>query len=266
MPVASVGTTSRAVTFSLSPHLITNRRAMCSESNLVDMSVHIFPDPDSLAVAVADHIETYIVGIDRPLTMGLAGGDTPAATYRELARRDIDWSNATMWLGDERWVPHDHEDSNTRMAHQTLVDRVVVRLVAPDTAFGDPEAAAIAYTHALHDVFHEGRPDLVLLGIGDDGHTASLFPDTEALDADTVAYLANWVEQKEVWRLTASMPMLWSARELVFLVQGESKAGILSQIIDGGHPYPAQQVAAGATEVRWMVDEAAASRLRSLPR
>lgn len=230
------------------------------------MSVHIFPDPDSLAVAAADHIEGYVDGIERPLTVGLAGGGTPAATYAELGGRDIDWSKVTMWLGDERWVPHDHEDSNTRMAHQTLVDNVVARLVAPDTAFGEPEAAAIAYSHVLHEMFHDGRPDLVLLGIGDDGHTASLFPDTEALEADVVAYLANWVEQKEAWRLTASMPMLWSARELIFLVQGESKAGILAQIIDGGHPYPAQRVAAGATNVRWMVDEAAASRLRSFPR
>jgi 6-phosphogluconolactonase len=230
------------------------------------MSVHIFPDPEALAVAAADHVAAYVTGIERPLTLGLAGGSTPAATYAELAGRDIDWSRVTMWLGDERWVPHDHEESNTRMAHQALIDRVVARLVAPDTAFGEPEAAAVAYSHVLRDVFHEGRPDLVLLGIGDDGHTASLFPDTEALEADTIAYLANWVEQKELWRLTASMPMLWSARELVFLVQGESKAGILSQIIDGGHPYPAQRVAAGAASVQWMVDEAAASRLRSLSR
>lgn len=230
------------------------------------MSVHICPTPQSLATEAADLIESYIAGVDRPLTVGLAGGGTPAATYVEVAGRDIDWSDVTLWLGDERWVPHDHPDSNTRMAHQTLADRVVARLVAPDTAFGDPEAAAIAYSHVLHDLFYEGRPDLVLLGIGDDGHTASLFPDTEALDADGVVYLANWVEQKEVWRLTASMPMLWSARELVFLVQGESKAGVVAQIIDDGQPYPAQRVAAGATSVRWLLDEAAASKLRSAPR
>jgi 6-phosphogluconolactonase len=230
------------------------------------MSVHIFPDAESLATGAADHVESYITATDRPLTIGLAGGSTPAATYAELARRDIDWSGVTLWLGDERWVPHDHEDSNTRMAHQTLVDHVMAPLIAPETAFGDPADAAHAYGHVLERLFHEGRPDLVLLGIGDDGHTASLFPDTEALEADSVDYLANWVEQKEVWRLTASMPMLWSARELVFLVQGNSKAGILAQILDGGQPYPAQRVAAGATSVRWMVDTAAAAKLRSAPR
>jgi len=230
------------------------------------MSVLIYPTEDSLAVAAADHIATYMNDAGRAVTLGLAGGSTPAATYVELASCAIDWRNVTMWLGDERWVPHDHADSNTRMAHEVLVDRVVGRLVAPDTAFGDPAVAATAYSHTLHEIFHEERPDLVLLGIGDDGHTASLFPDTEALEADESSYLANWVDDKEVWRLTASMPLLWSAREIVFLVKGESKADILARIIDDGYPYPAQRVAAGATNVSWMLDEPAASQLRSIPR
>ena len=149
------------------------------------------------------------------------------------------------------------------MAHETLVDRVLAQLIAPDTGFGEPESAAFSYQHRLLDSFHGGRPDLVLLGIGDDGHTASLFPDTEALEVDTIGYLANWVEQKDTWRLTASLPMLWSAREVVFLVQGENKAGVVAQIIDEGHPYPAQRVAAGANSVHWLIDEAAASQLRS---
>ena len=230
------------------------------------MSVHIYPTPQSLAIAAADFIEQYIAGLDRKMTLGLAGGGTPAATYAELATRDIDWSRVLLWLGDERWVPHDHEESNTRMAHETLVDRVVAELLAPDTGFGEAEEAAFTYGHRLLKAFHEGRPDLVLLGIGDDGHTASLFPDTEALEVDTIGYVANWVEQKDTWRLTATMPLLWSAREVVFLVQGEDKAGVVARIIDDGHPYPAQRVAAGASNSRWLLDEAAASQLRSAPR
>ena len=229
------------------------------------MSVHVYPNPDSLASAAADHIAEYLNGADRNITFGLAGGGTPAATYAELADRSIDWSQVTMWLGDERWVPHDHPDSNTLMARRTLADRVVARCVAPNTAFGEPAGAAAAYSDSLLEVFHEGRPDLVLLGIGDDGHTASLFPGTDALEATSGVYLANWVASKDAWRLTASMPLLWSARELMFLVQGEGKAEILSRIIDDNHPYPAQRVAAGATEVRWLVDEAAASQLRTVP-
>lgn len=227
------------------------------------MSVHVYDTPEDLAAGAADLIESYINGVGRHLTLGLAGGSTPAATYAELATRDIDWSLITMWLGDERWVPHDHPDSNTRMARETLVDKVVGRLLAPDTAFGDPQDAATAYSHKLEATFWEGRPDLILLGIGDDGHTASLFPETDVLDSDTNAYLANWVGAKDTWRLTASMPMLWSARELLFLVQGAGKAAVLAQIIDDGYPHPAQRVAVGGGSVRWMMDAAAASGLQA---
>lgn len=197
------------------------------------------------------------------MTLGLAGGSTPEATYQRLAEAPLDWSRVTLWLGDERWVPHDHPESNTRMARAALADKVIARLLAPDTAFGKPAATAESYSKALSQVFFEDRPDLVLLGIGDDGHTASLFPGSAALGNESGIYLANWVEEMGTWRLTASMPLLWSARELVFLVQGESKASVLSQIIDDGLPLPAQRVASGAGKVRWMIDEAAASQLRT---
>lgn len=229
------------------------------------MSVHIYPSPDALANAAADYLAECIMTSERPMTLGLAGGSTPKATYGRLAEKAIDWSTVTMWLGDERWVPHNHPESNTRMVREALADKVVARLVAPDTAFGEPGDAAGSYSRQLNDTFHNGRPDLVLLGMGDDGHTASLFPGTEALDADDDLYLANWVESKGGWRLTASMPLLWSARELVFLVQGESKAGVLAEILDVGKPYPAQRVAAGADAVRWMLDQSAAGQLRSIP-
>lgn len=230
------------------------------------MSVHIFPTPAELAIRAARHIAGVIGDADRVISLGLAGGGTPIATYSALASLDIDWSKVVAWLGDERWVPHDHAESNTRMARESLVDKVLCRFIAPDTAFGDPVVAAAAYSAALDEVFCEGRPDLVLLGIGDDGHTASLFPGTAALDIENGSYLANWIPQKDTWRLTASLPLLWSAREIVFLVQGADKAGVLAQIIDDQLPYPAQRVAAGSDNVLWMVDAAAASRLRSVPR
>jgi 6-phosphogluconolactonase len=229
------------------------------------MSVYVYDSPEDMAVAAADLVTDFLADIDRPATLGLSGGNTPIATHRELATRPIDWSRVKMWIGDERWVPHDHPESNTRMARETLVDRVIGRLVAPDTAFGDPEVAAHAYDRELAEIFFEGHADVVMLGLGDDGHTASLFPDTEALDVDSSAYVANWVEEKDTWRLTASMPMLWGARQLIFLVAGEGKAGVLSRIIDDGEPFPAQKVAAGARNVSWLVDAAAASRLRRLP-
>lgn len=230
------------------------------------MSVHIYPSTEALAGAAAEYVASCIRETDRSSTLGLAGGTTPQAAYRHLAALDVDWHRVTMWLGDERWVPHDHPESNTRMVRETLADTVVARLVAPDTAFGEPADAASSYGRTLGSIFHEGRPDLVLLGMGEDGHTASLFPGSQTLDADDGLYLADWVKEKGTWRLTASMPLLWSARELVFLIQGEGKARTLAQIIDDGRPFPAQRVAAGADSVRWMLDEAAASRLRSIPR
>ena len=233
---------------------------------LAEMSVHIFATPEDLATGTAAYIADVVNDVDRPVSLGLAGGGTPAATYGALAESTVDWDKVTTWLGDERWVPHDHPDSNTRMARRTLVDRVLCHFVAPDTAFGDPHGAATAYGRTLLGIFHENRPDIVLLGVGDDGHTASLFPGNDALTATDEMYIAAWVSDKQVWRLTASMPLLWSARELIFLAQGSSKAEVIAEIIEGDHPYPAQQVAAGAIQVRWMLDAAAAARLRSIPR
>jgi 6-phosphogluconolactonase len=230
------------------------------------MRVHIYPTAHELAEAAADYVATSIKNTKRPMTLGLAGGSTPRATYHRLAEAAVDWSQITLWLGDERWVPHDHSESNTRMVRESLADRVVARLVAPDTAFGEPGDAAAAYGRLLADVFFDGRPDVVILGIGDDGHTASLFPASGALEDDSGIYLANWVQEKGVWRLTASMTLLRSARELAFLVQGEDKARVLSEIIDDGLPHPAQRVASGANAVRWMLDEAAASKLRTIRR
>ena len=230
------------------------------------MSVHIYPTPQHLAIAAAQYVASCIQNTDRPMTLGLAGGTTPEVTYQRLAETSVDWSQVVLWLGDERWVPHDHPESNTRMARAALADKVVARLLAPDTAFGEPAAAAASYAETLRRVFYEDRPDLVLLGMGDDGHTASLFPGSPALADDSGIYVANWIEEKDTWRLTASLSLLWSARELVFLVQGQGKAEVMSQIIDDGLPFPAQRVASGADAVRWMLDEAAASKLRSVPR
>ncbi len=239
--------------------------AMLAVEYFGPMSLDVFRNSDDLAAAAAARIADAINAADRTFSLGLAGGGTPAATYRKLAEAEVQWDRVVMWLGDERWVPHDHEESNTRMARSTLVDHVLSSFLAPDTAFGDPKEAAAHYGAALSRAFYNGRPDLVLLGMGDDGHTASLFPGSDALTAEG-AYLATWVEEKGTWRLTASLPLLWSAREIIFLVQGESKAGVLAEIIDSGRPYPAQQVAARAGSVRWMIDEAAASRLRSVRR
>lgn len=229
------------------------------------MQINVAADPAELAAQTAEVVANELAALEGPATLGLAGGSTPRATYGELGALDVAWSDVTLWLGDERWVPADHPDSNAAMARATLADVVGAELLAPATGGGEPAAAAHAYEIALSDrwVERDGRrsPDLVLLGMGDDGHTASLFPDTAALDDHSRSYTANWVDALGTWRLTATFPLLWAARHIIFLVAGEGKAEMLHRILDEGAPYPAQRVAAGSRATTWMVDAAAASRL-----
>lgn len=228
------------------------------------MNVTVSPTQDDVAAAVADLIAAEVAA-GAP-TIGLAGGRTPTAAYRLLPERELDWSQVTLWLGDERWVPVDDPKSNTGMAKATFADVVGASILIPQTDLDHPAAAAAAYEAELFAALRNGTPGLVLLGMGDDGHTASLFPKTHALELTRTGYVANWVPNQETWRLTATMPLLWSARHLVFVVTGEAKAGIVSSILERGREYPAQRVAAGASQVTWLLDEAAASELTSRAR
>lgn len=216
---------------------------------------------EAVAVAVAEHVAVA------PTTVALAGGSTPKATYARLAAMDVDWDRVTLWLGDERWVPDDHPDSNTGMVRGSL-GAGAVRLLSPDYRLGDPADTAAEYAQRLDAAFEEtdeaGRPGLVLLGMGDDGHTASLFPGTAALEERRSTYVANWVADKDTWRLTATLPLLWSARRIFFIVTGEAKATMVRRIVEEREPFPAQQVAAGAEDVSWFLDDAAASRLTAM--
>lgn len=229
------------------------------------ISVH--DTPDHVAAAVAAKVAAAAAAAPS-CTIGLAGGSTPRATYERLASMDVDWTGVTLWLGDERWVAADDPESNAGMVRRTLAV-AAARLVAPDHELGDPHEAAAAYAATLEERFgvtdDAGRPGLVLLGMGDDGHTASLFPGTAALDERRRSYVANWVERSGMWRLTATFPLLWAAREVCFIVTGAGKAGIVRRIVEGGEPFPAQQVAAEAAAVTWFLDAAAASQLTERP-
>lgn len=239
--------------------------------------VRILPTKRDAAIAAADLIEAHIAQRSRS-DVALAGGSTPVTTYEALAERNLPWDRVTFWLGDERWVTADNEDSNTGMARRTLGPGGQ-RVVAPDAGLGDPAEVAASYAIALNSLFAgtpspgvdgeaddepSRRPQLVLLGMGDDGHTASLFPGTPALDVMDRDYVANWVDKLSTWRLTATLPLLWAAEHLVFLVTGAGKADVLAEIIDEAVPYPSQCVAAGAERVTWVVDEAAAASLRGV--
>jgi len=234
------------------------------------MRIEVSPTPDDLATALADLVEDRAAASPGTFTLGLAGGNTPQAGYARLAGRPIEWERVVLWLGDERWVPETHPDSNTAMVRRILAGAVPARFLAPHYTPGDPERAAAEYEDRLLGLFagSDGAPapDVVLLGLGDDGHTASLFPGTAALEERSRRYVANWVPAKDTWRLTATMPLLWAATELVFVVAGVAKAATIAAVVEDEAPLPSRAVAAGAGAVTWLLDEAAASRLRKAPR
>jgi 6-phosphogluconolactonase len=205
-------------------------------------------------------------------SVALAGGGTPKPLYELLAtapyRDQLDWSRIEVFFGDERCVPPDSPRSNYRMAHAALLSKLplpaanVHRLRGED----EPALAALAYEHALRAVFRRAWPrfDLVLLGIGDNGHTASLFPGCACLRERERAVCAQYVESQREWRLTLTLPVLDAAAAVWLLADGAGKADVLSRVLDG--PWqpdvlPVQYVAPAQGEYVWWLDQAAAAQL-----
>lgn len=210
----------------------------------------------------------------RRATLVLSGGSTPAPIFRALAgEARLDWQAVHFFWGDERTVPPDHADSNFRMARETLLDPLGI---APDdarvhrfpTEAAPRDAAAMVEQNIRR--FFETPPgevpsfDVVLLGMGDDGHTASLFPGTEALKEPTHLTAANSVPTLNTTRLTLTYPVLNAARAVLVLVRGEKKAALVAEILDGGGgQYPISHVQPADGELLWVLDAEAASRLDS---
>jgi 6-phosphogluconolactonase len=224
----------------------------------MELFVHDTPARASSEVArlVGDAIEAKS---DGRFSLGLAGGSTPTKSYRILGSRDVAWESVDGWLTDERWVAPDSEQSNGRMACEVLFDHVPATLHRPiwDPEAG-PEAAAAAYESEL-SIILSGRPDLVLLGMGDDGHTASLFPGSDAIEEEDRLYVANVIDASGETRLTATFPLLHMARRTIFLAFGDSKAPAVRASFEG--TTPAGRIGDGEGEVEWHIDRAAASLL-----
>ena len=223
----------------------------CSMERIVVADAHAVAS--TAAAIVHDEISAW-----PSIALGLAGGSTPLATHGLLAERDMDWSHVTAWIPDERWVAPDHDDANQRMVRESLTDAVGATLLAPDTTSGNPAQVARRYGDRVIPVLTDpGRRSIVMLGMGTDGHTASLFPGTTALEVSGRSYVANFVPQLDVWRLTATFELLGTAHIVIFLVTGEAKAAMVVRIA-AGDDVPAARV--GAQErVVWLMDEAAAS-------
>lgn len=208
-------------------------------------------------------------------TVALAGGSTPRAAYTLLAsaahRDQVPWPQMHFFWGDERHVPPDHADSNYRMAHEAMLAHVpvpanqVYRIAAEKNA----QQAAEEYSAALKTFFRLAPGelpcfDLILLGMGPDGHTASLFPGTTALHERTQLVVAPWVSKFTTFRITMTVPVLCNAAHVIFAAGGADKAATLKQVLRGEYRpslYPSQMIQPTAGRLLWLVDKAAASQL-----
>jgi 6-phosphogluconolactonase len=249
--------------------------------------VEVLPDADALATAAA---ERFAVAVERSIgetgrfVVALAGGSTPRRTYERLAREPfasrIPWPLVHVIWGDERCVAPTDADSNYRMAREALLAHVPVPEANVHRIHGedDPDAAAASYEHVLRALLRtpSGAPssalgrriDLVLLGLGDNGHTASLFPESSAARETVRWVVADNVDASPPKRISLTAPLLNAASEVIFLVAGAGKAGMLSRVIDGPRnplELPAQLIAPSAGEVIWLADRAAAAELSTRP-
>jgi len=213
------------------------------------------------------------IGGQGRFTVALSGGSTPKALYSLLAAdyADFAWNRVFLFFGDKRHVPPTEADSNYRMVHESLLTKIAIpaenvfRVPAENP---DAAAAAADYEAQLRRFF-ELRPgelprfDLILLGLGPDGHTASLFPDSPALDEQSRLVVANWVAKLNAHRITFTFPVLNRAAEVMFMASGADKADMLHQVLESKSIplLPSQRVQPSDGKLLWMLDEAAAAKL-----
>lgn len=231
----------------------------------------VFDDPDAVADAVASWLIVRAEGLER-FTVSLSGGSTPKRLYERLAspayRDRFPWDRTDWFFGDERFVPKDHEDSNYRMVDDAMLSRVSAprdSVHAFDTALPSPQDAALAYEEELKcfygaDALDPARPlfDVTLLGMGPDGHTASLIPGQPVLD-ERERWAAAVTEGRPEARLTLTYPAIASSHAIAFLVTGRDKADMLAHVRSGATDVPAGRLRSDG-EIRWFVDRAAAGR------
>jgi 6-phosphogluconolactonase len=241
------------------------------------MKIKVFPSPSAVAEAAARHFvaaSAAAIAARGQFTVALSGGSTPEALHRRLAEPDyaaqVNWPRVHVFFGDERAVPPDDARSNYGKARETLLTRVPLppENLHPMAGGLLPNEGAAQYERALAEHFGADnlpRFDLILLGMGDDGHTASLFPGMPALDERARWVVATDVPpyvQPNVSRITLTYPVLNAARVALFLVTGNGKAARLGEVLSGDSALPAARVNPADGELIWLLDEEAASQLK----
>ena len=240
--------------------------------------IQILPTPADLFHAAAEEfvrVGKAAIAARGRFTVALSGGSTPKSLYSLLAAKHaaFDWDHTFLFFGDERHVPPDHPDSNYRMVNESLLSKIsipaenVFRVKAENP---DAAAAALEYENDLRRFFalkpgEFPRFDLILLGLGPDGHTASLFPGSEGLKEQSRLVIANWVEKFKTHRITFTFPVLNHTALAMFLASGQDKADMVRQVLEGKNtpPYPSQRVQPLNGTLLWILDEAAAAKLSS---
>lgn len=247
-------------------------------------AIEISPNFAALSDAAAERIVAaaeHAIDAHGRFVIALSGGSTPRRTYELLAREPyasrVDWSRVHVVWGDERCVPPSNADSNYRMAREALLDHVPIPATNVHRMHGedDPAAAAASYETALRALLNtpNGPPasapgksiDLALLGLGDNGHTASIFPESAAVSEQRRWVMAEYVPAVSMWRITLTAPTINAAAEVLFLVAGGDKAEVLQRILEGPRvprELPAQLIAPTPGQIHWLVDAAAAARVR----
>jgi 6-phosphogluconolactonase len=217
--------------------------------------IHTAPDAEAMALEAARFIAALIAGAAERFSLSLSGGSTPKRIYELLATGDLgvsfDWRKVHLFWGDERFVPMDHPDSNYRMAREAMIDRIPIppSQVHPIlTSAGTPEETAALYTQTLQTFYGSTsldprRPmfDLTLLGLGEDGHTASLFPGTKALEERDV-WVTAVIGAKPEPRISLTYPAIESSRVILFAVSGTAKRDILAHLLANDPALPAARI------------------------
>jgi 6-phosphogluconolactonase len=248
--------------------------------------VDIFADVNELTVAAAERfalLATKAAEDHDVFTVALSGGSTPKALYRLMAgnqaiRSKIPWSKVHAFFGDERHVPPDHAESNFRMANEAMLQALRTEQLHVHRVLAELSSAAQAadqYETELREFFEPrgllagGFPrfDLIFLGMGPDGHTASLFPNSTGLNETTRWVVSNWVEKFQTDRITMTFPVLDSAAEVILLVTGAEKAPLLAEVLQAtpdAPKYPVQRVRPRNGIKRWMLDASAAAGIETI--
>ena len=255
-----------------------------TEKPFLNVEIQVRADLDELSRAAASEVlrqAQRAVQAKGLFSLALSGGSTPKSLYSLLAddssfRAEFPWDKTHFFWGDERHVPPEHPESNYRMAREAMLSKVPIpseNIHRINAGNPDAQRAAEEYEETLRAFFHLGAGefpqfDLVLLGMGADGHTASLFPATAALGEQKHLVVANWVGKFHVHRITMTLPVINRAAMVLFLVSGEEKAETLRRVLAdrrGTPPFPSQLIRPIHGRLLWLVDQGAGGFLEGIP-